>query len=409
MNNILYDVPEYYTATEAFSVSNIKPQVTKLIKLVYDTIQKFGLWVTSKFCTFLNIDMVIVNQDYYNDIMHTIDMVCNIDLPMMSKVDAAINLLRNNPENVKLIYGDLQKKLDDIKLIAENVEKTVPSNHGSTIKISTAKLKHLKLTFLKMQADAKSQMTKLKSIKSDPNNIETLKYTQAQLVIIGYMATINGIKSSICMRLLNRLMENAIKNKDSMNEDSATDNVVIEGLESFVSFCNNMTISNEGLNKYKKIYHGTKKDISMLDKEYHNISENTIDEIDCKIDILKNILSQINDAQKLMSKITPDIFDKFINTLAIVADGTLMTVATMKVRNDVAKFNLGSPEIYHVLKNILFLLPMSALFKTITTKATIAGKKANCKELNEKLNIAHASYTDEMYRLIQKRKTMVNS
>lgn len=402
MNDMLYDVPEYCIANEGFSISNVKSKISNLIKIICDAIQRFGSWITSKFCKFFNIDMIIVNQDYYNEIMRTIDMVCNIDLPMISKVDAAINVLRNNSENVKEIYGDLQKKVDDIKLISENVEKIIPSDYGKTIQVSTSKLKHLKLTFSKMQSDANSQIYKLKSLKNNPDDIELLKYTQAQLTMIGHMATINCMKSSICMRLLDKLMENAIRNKETIR-GRGNDNMNTTSLDSFISLCDSMSISNEGLNDYKKIYRDTKKDIAILDKEYKGMPENTTEEIDNKIEILKDILKQIQNAKTLMSKLTPNMFDKFINALAIVADATIVTTATLKLKNEVTKFSLGSPEIYHVLKNIAFLLSMTLSANIITQHGTFAGKKAGRKELYEKLSMAYNDYSDELYLLKQKK------
>ena len=407
MEDLFYNFPDYTIATEGISISDIKSHITKLIKMICDAMQQLSSWIASKFCRFFNIDMITVNQDYYNEIMNVISMVSNIDLPLLSKIDVSIKVLRNDTNEVKRIYGELQKKVDELRLIADNTEKIIPSKYGKTIQISTTKLKHLKLTFSKMQSDATSQICKLKSLKNDPDNIEWLKYTQTQITMIGHMATINCMKSNICIRLLDKLMKNAMENNKKTEykywEEANMNNY---SLESFISFCDNMMIVEEGFSEYKKIYKNHKKDIAVLDKEYNLIPTDTIENVDKKMLILENILKQTNDALKYMGQVKPNAFDKFVNALAIAADGLVGTTATLKVRNDIGKFDVGIPEVHHKLKNIAFLIASVASIHIITTKGTLSGRNINRKELCENIDISRQKYLKEYYMLTNKKKEL---
>ena len=409
MEELLYDFPDYSIATEGISVSTIKENVARLIRTICNAMQQLSAWISSKFCKFFNIDMITVNQDYYNEIMNTITIVSNIDLPMISKIDASIKVLRNNVNEVKEIYGDLQKKVDDLRLISENVEKIIPSKYGKTIRIGTSKLKHLKLTFLKMKKDADSQIYKLKALKNDPDSVELLKYTQAQLTMIGHMAAINCMKSNICIRLLDKLWANAIHNTNEEKKETVDEegnDVNAPGLESFITFCDDMMITEEGFSEYKKIYKKCTKDIATLDKEFNAIPEDTLADIEQKTEVLGEILLQIRDAKKYMSQVTPNTFDKFINSLSVVANGTIGAVAIAKVKNDISRVDVGSPEIYNTLKNIAFLVMSVASISLITSKGSFAGRRAKYGALYDKLSRAYDDYSDKMHKLSKKKRDM---
>lgn len=256
MDGILIDY--YGTANEAIGFDNIKRRIDKIVVSVRNWIQRVMNWISTKFAKFINMDQVQISQNYYNEIMGTIKSIINVNTISIDRIAMDFHTIRNNPEAVKKAGENIAKKLQDMKDLKENMEKISPSENDRKLTLTQSNLKSFQSQLYSMRDEAQRKLQVVMRMKREPLDNENLKYTRAQVMLIGQTCLINQIKSQLCIDLMDKLMKNSKvveKNTKKKEDDIVDDDANTKKRES-------------NINNHQKMLRASESVIQMCDELY---------------------------------------------------------------------------------------------------------------------------------------------
>lgn len=409
--NEIFNLPDYNIdiATESISLTSIKQTVSKIITTIKEAIQRLINWVSSKFAKFVNMETVTIDQKLYNEIITTIKSILTVDTRSIERVLMDINTFMSNEDNVKK-YGDIIcKKLEDLTDYAENIKKIEPCKNGKTLTFSASKLKSFKSNLHDMQSSAYQKMVVINRIASDQTDLENLKYTHTQIVLIGRLAAIDMKKSSVCIELMDKLMKHCKvndKNKkgddtvvnDDYNSENTNDTHGIAG-ESDIS------IAQERYSDARKIYASNLKTLDDKIRHVEALPESTIDEINAKLAVYSELIDISYKACQELRKVRPGNLDKFISGIAYVVSGTLDIIADTSIRS--SSHNLGpqSPNVSENYKNIVKMAGVKWIARLVG-KGMMGNRQSKVDEILDRMILKNKSY-NEAFNMLKAKKQRI--
>lgn len=340
---------DYYgIAEESVSFDGVKKRIDQIIITVRNWIQRVVNWVSTKFMNFMNMDQVQIGQKYYNDIMGTIKSILNVDSKGIDKFVMDFNTIRNNPEGVKKAGENIAKRLQDLEDLAENMKKITPSENDHLLTLSQSGLKSFQSQLYNLRDEAQRKLQCIMRMKRDPLDSENLKYTSAQVILIGQCCLIDQKKSQLCIDLMTKLMNNCkvvdkTKKKDDIIDDekdkkekSNMDNhaKMLGASESIIQLCDELYIAEEKYSDAKKIYKEGNKQIAALVEKVGNMPETTSEEAKAKKAAYSQLASRVYDIYQEVNKVRASGMDKFLSGLVRLTAS--VTDALLRISESVA-------------------------------------------------------------------------
>lgn len=389
MNNLLTSYKTIYddfiiTNESTTTLDNIKKTTDKIIRNIKNGIQLILNWISTKFMKILNIESVVVNRNYYNELMSLINKILKIDVLDINRALMNINAILNNENNVKKYSDKLNEKIKDLDDIAEQVLKINPSPNGTMLRISTSKLKSLKSELINLQKTSQDkvyQISKLCNISDDPEN---LNYTKTQIVLIGRLAAFDLRRSQLCVSLINKLMSNC--NLDNSVKDNWNG--------SFDKFF----IADEAFKDAKVIFKKGMNDVKKLANDFEKMPENTSSDCIEKISKCKELINITFDACQELRSIKPGNLDKFISGITFIVGSVIDESADSNIRYSAYGLKPQSPNVSSGIHTIGAMIGVKYLARLVR-KGTISERMATVKELLDRTIDVNKKYNKEYTRL----------
>lgn len=411
MDGLILDY--YGIAEESVSFDGVKKRIDQIIMTVRNWIQRVVNWVSTKFMNFMNMDQVQIGQKYYNDIMGTIKSILNVDSKGIDKFVMDFNTIRNNPEGVKKAGENIAKRLQDLEDLAENMKKITPSENDHLLTLSQSSLKSFQSQLYNLRDEAQRKLQCIMRMKRDPLDSENLKYTSAQVILIGQCCLIDQKKSQLCIDLMTKLMNNCkvvdkTKKKDDIIDDekdkkekSNMDNhaKMLGASESIIQLCDELYIAEEKYSDAKKIYKEGNNKIAALVEKVGNMPETTSEEAKAKKAAYSQLASRVYDIYQEVNKVRASGMDKFLSGLVRLTASVTDAVADSEIRSNAYGLSAQSPDLSAKVKDIAIFTGVKWLAREVG-KGT--GGERTIHKIKDKLSTLYDKYTSEAKRLNMK-------
>lgn len=374
---------EYYgAANEAIGFDNIKGRIDKIVVSVRNWIQRVMNWISTKFAKFMNMDQVQISQNYYNEIMGTIKSIMNVDTMSIDRIAMDFHTIRNNPEAVKKAGENIAKKLQDMKDLKENMEKISPSENDRKLTLTQSNLKSFQSQLYSMRDEAQRKLQVVMRMKREPLDSENLKYTQAQVMLIGQTCLINQTKSQLCIDLMDKLMKNSKvveKNAKKKEDDIVDDDTntkkeksnmnnhqkMLGASESVIQMCDKLYIAEEKYSDAKKLYKEGNKQLAELLEKVESMPEETSEETKAKKEAYNQLASKVYAIYQEVGKVRASGADKFLAGLMKLTAGVTDAIADSKIRSTAYDLSAQSPELSSKVKDIAVFTGVKWLARVI--------------------------------------------
>lgn len=306
-------------------LAKIKEKISKLFNLFRRFIQKITSGINNLLHKLFKMKTLKINQDYYNQAMDLINKISNLNLSVKEWFNSKKMFDDSKVEELDKKTNVVMNKLENFKVETANFRKITPNNEGRIIVVRTKKLKNIEVKFTALREYTQEQMKSLsvanqailKTMQmsnkmTDQERYNLLNRMNKFIYFHNKCFTVNLVKYALINMIIDLLFTRQIKDET--------------GIESLIFLCDDLHIVQES-----ELRTNNKKAKMLANRDYiiERMPENTLENIQNKMDAIEDYLDEINYTQNQLIQSSPDIIDHVISILSHVATAatelTLMT------------------------------------------------------------------------------------
>lgn len=380
-------------------LQSLKARVDRFITMVKEFIQKIGSIITKKLSKIFKTDTIMVSQRYYNTAMNLIREIENIAPNPIEKFKLDTTLFTGNQEYAEKVYEELNHQYDNLNERVKNLPVVQPEEGDKIIVIRTDKLRKMIKQYTVMVDNSKKYLVMLNqssAILSKKLDVPVEEVAPA-ISSLCKAASLTILKGNSLLVLTNNLLRSGYRSEEEMKL-SEHDKTHQFAVESMLYFCDEMMITEESLRR-KDIRQSSKSatnDIDKYNKEIIEMPESTGEEIENKLEKIKEIRDIVGDTIDSLKGMTPDALDKFINAIAKIGN-VAVTAGTMyfSARNSITNLLGVTPKSVH--KKTMVILCATKLMKNATFKKAYISNKNKAREMF----IQELTKVDNKYKVLE--------